>query len=296
MRPVYPQSGYTEADVHNLLGSRQFAMADCYTITPRYGSALRLTTAGIDVTVTPIPSGSAVTYSSPSDVRVDGLRLRMSLGTEVDEQDMRIHYNNSALLAGLPFSMALRLGRLDGATISRDRFFAYSMNPPSWVGGTPLFRGRLSSVDSISRSYADVKVKSDLVLLNTLAPRDLYQPGCVHSLYDPGCGLNKNDWDVTGTVQSGSTSQVINWSSSAENLTLGMIYIDDPQGTTLVRTIRKATTSQLFLAYPLDFVPSVGLTFSAFQGCNRTYARCGDFSNQSRFKGFPFVPVAETAV
>lgn len=296
MRPITPQPGYSVADTTAILSSRQFAFADCYTISPRYGDPIRITTAGLKVSVVPLGGSTAVDFLSPANLQISGLRLKVGVGTEVDEQDMQINYDQTAQAWGVPWGKALRLGRLDGATISRDRFFCKSWRSP-WVGGIPLFRGRVSSIDSISRAGANVKVKSDLVLLNTNMPRDLYQPGCVHTLYDPGCGLNKESFKQTGTVGAGSTSQIINWSGSSTSLSLGMIYIDTPEGgVTLVRTIRQASSTQLTLAYPLDFVPATGVSFEAYPGCSRTYERCGELANQSHFKGFPFLPVAETAI
>lgn len=295
MRPIIPQPGYVEADVTLMLASRQFAFADCYTIQPRYGDPILLTTSGKKVTVVPIDGVSPTDYLSPGNLQVSGLRLKVGVGTEVDEQDMGISYDQTAQAWGIPWGRAIRLGRLDGATISRDRFFSKNWDSP-WVGGIPLFRGKISSVDSITRAGANVKVKSDLVLLNTNMPRDLYQPGCVHTLYDPGCGLDRGDFKQDGIAESGSTSQVINWAGATEDLSLGMIHMDTPEGVTLVRTIRKATTTQLFLAYPLDFTPETGTAFEAYPGCSRTYERCGELSNQEHFKGFPFLPVAETAL
>ena len=295
MRPVYPQPGFIEADTHLLLASGQFAFADCYTITPRYGDILRVTTAGITVKVVPIDSEEVVSYESPSNLQISGLRLNIGIGTTVDEQEMALQYDQTAEFLGLPFARAIRLGRLDGATISRDRFFAKKFNDP-WVGGTPLFRGRMSSVDSLSRAGAIIKVKSELVLLNTNMPRDLYQPNCVHTLYDPGCTLDKDDFKQDGITEAGSTSQAINWSGATADLSLGMIYMDTPEGITLVRTIRYAETGKLHLAYPLDFSPPDGTVFEAYPGCSRTYERCGEFNNQEHFKGFPFLPVAETAI
>lgn len=159
-----------------------------------------------------------------------------------------------------------------------------------------MFQGRMSSVDSLSRAGAIFKVKSELVLLNTNMPRDLYQPNCVHTLYDQGCGLDKEDHRIEGIVEAGSTSQLINWGDATEDLTFGFLYMDTPEEITLVRTIRRAETGKLHLAYPLDFDPPDGTTFDAYPGCDRTYARCGELDNQEHFKGFPFLPVAETAI
>lgn len=295
MRPIYPQTGYTEANVVALLKSRQLIFADCYTITPRYGAVLRLTTRGVTTRVKLFDGSGPVNFESPSNLQISGLKLNIGIGTEVDEQDMQLSYDQTTVAWGIPLPKALRLGRLDGAVIRRDRYFAQSSDSP-WMGGTPLFQGKVSSIDSIGRSGATIKIKSDLTLFNTRIPKDLFQPNCVHTLYDPGCTLDKEDFKVSGTTGAGSTAQVINWAGALPKFSLGMIYIDTPEGVTLVRTIRKATSTQLFLSYPIEFVPPNGTAFDAYEGCDRTYARCGVFSNEEHYKGFPFIPVAETAL
>jgi len=49
--------------------------------------------------------------------------------------------------------------------------------------------------------------------------------------------------------------------------------------------------------YPLPFAPAFGDAFTVYAGCDRTLATCqGRFNNKANFRGFPFVPPAETAV
>lgn len=296
MRPITPQTGYTEADLTSLLEGKNLVFTDCYTIVPKYGNTIRMTTAGRSVKdVIPTGGGSPVTYLVFPNLKVGGLRLKIGIGTQVDEQELVFDYDQTAEAFQLPFARAVRLGRFDGALVKRERFFSENWGTP-WVGCVPLFYGRISTADKFNRTQTIFKVKSELILLNVQTPADLYQPGCVHTLYDPGCTLDKDDFKTTGTVESGSTSQVINWAAADANLTLGMIYITTPEGTTLVRTIRKCDAGQLFLAYPLEWLPTVGTTFDAFEGCNRMRSRCIEFSNEENFKGFPFVPVAETAI
>lgn len=297
MRPVYAQPGYIPADTHLILASGQFAFADCYTIFPRYGDPIYLTTATRSFTVVPVGGVSPVLFQSRPNLQVKGLRLNIGTGSDVDEQDMEVNYDHTATGWGVPFGRALRQGRLDGATISRDRYFRKDWKSPI-VGGTPLFRGRISTVDRISRISAVVKVKSELVLLNVRMPVDLYQPGCTHTLYDPGCTLDKEDFKNDATVGASSTAQTLNWSGAAARHALGMIYIDAPLGeVTLVRTIQSVVPGvSIRLAYPLDFVPTPGTAFETYEGCSRTYERCGQFNNRQHFKGFPYIPVAETSL
>jgi hypothetical protein len=101
-------------------------------------------------------------------------------------------------------------------------------------------------------------------------------------------------------VGVGSTNSTIVWASSDPDYALGKIHIDGTDGVTRIRTISRADAGNLYLAYPLDFTPAPGASFTAFPGCDRTSTRClffhGDPDWKTRFKGFPFIPVAEAAV
>lgn len=293
MRAITPQPGYTIADVEAVLLSRQFAFADCYTISPRYGSPVRLTTRMAKVTV--IEDSVSVTYDNSGLLQISGLRLKMGIGVEVDEQEMEMAYASGAELWGIPIAKAVRLGRLDGATISRDRYIAAGPSSP-WMGSMKMFRGRVSTADRIDRSGATLKVKSDLILLNSKVPQDLYQPGCNHVVYDEGCTLNRESFRVNGVVLAGSTPYILKATAAIPQLALGSLYIDTLEGITLVRTVRAVSGTDIQLAYPLDFDPVPGMAFHAYQGCDRTRPRCVEFGNEAHFKGFPYVPVAETAV
>ena len=66
-----------------------------------------------------------------------------------------------------------------------------------------LFKGRLGDVDQIGRTTAKLTVNSDLVLLDIDMPRNVYQPTCLHTLYDSGCTLVKNAFGINGTVGIG---------------------------------------------------------------------------------------------
>lgn len=293
MRPITSQPGHAEAELSAILLTRQFIWADCYTIFPRYGDPIRLTTRDRPVEV--IEDGEVVTYDNTGKLIISGMKLKLSVGMEVDQQEVKLNYSSDSMLWGMPVPKAIRLGRLDGSIIHRDRYIAADTSL-DWVGSVPLFRGRMSNADKIDRASASFTAKSDLVLLNTKIPTELYQPNCNHVLYDPGCGLDRNNFKVESTVEAGTTSSLIICSSSIPELALGVLYIDTSDGITLIRTIKSASGSQFELAYPLDYVPQPGDSFTAYQGCDRTRARCTQLNNISRYKGFPYIPVAETAI
>ena len=297
MRPITAQPGFTEADLKALLATREFIYVDAYTFICKDQSVRRYSTAQKDVNI-PVPVDGAsgpVTFTSRL-VQVSGIKTEMGVGVEVDEQNLSLAFPQTlTYIPGLPFSQAVRLGRFDGATVRRDRYFRANWQS-NWVGGIPMFVGKVSAVDRLSRSNAQLKVKSDLSLLDMPMPRKLMQANCLHTLFDPGCSLNKLAFQTAGIVGAGSTIDTIYWAGAAAGFALGTIEVEDAGGVTMVRTIDRIGAGVLYLASPLEETPLAGAHFNAYPGCTRTYARCGEFSNQANYQGFPNVPAVETAL
>lgn len=298
MRTVEAQPGHLASEVSALLASRQFVYADCFTISLKNGDKLFCTSAQDDMVVTPIGGGVPVTFTSKG-VKVSGLKMNIGIGVQIDQQDFRLDYLPTDLIQGKSIAVALQWGRFDGATVTRDRFFAATWNsstPTIWLGAARMFSGKFSEYSEIGRSHAKIMVKSDLKLLNIKMPTTLYQPGCRHAVFDAGCGLDRSLFATTGTIGAGSTPSLINTGIAAANMQLGTIYVVSGAGVTLVRTIKSVVPgTSLSLSNPLEELPSVGTAITVYQGCDNTYARCTALANTAKFLGFPFIPVAETA-
>ncbi len=298
MRPVTSQPGYTEADLDTLLLTGQFIFADCYTIRLVDGvTILRYTTAQHSVSVVPIDSLIRTTYLA-DQVLISGLRFKVGVGVEVDEQTIEVAYRSTDLVQGQSWPQALKLGWFDGATISRDRFFAASWSSP-WVGGIPMFAGRVSTLDSVGRMEAKLKIKSALVLLNIDMPRHLWQPSCLNTLGDLTCGVNQAAFSTTVVLSVDGTTSVLPWAAAADDYALGKVFMENFDSVTRVRTVKSVQAGvSITLSYPLDFIPVSGNQFVVFEGCDRTIARCPHFGGNylDRNRSYPFVPVAETAV
>lgn len=308
MRPITPQPGYTEADVLAVMNSGQFVYVDCFTFIPKIGDALRYTNGQQNVTVVPIDDIERQTYFG-NQVLIRGLRVRNNLGIEVDEQQIEMSYPNTMLYqAMLTWPQALLQGRLDGASIRRDRYVAAAFGNDGnggtlWLGGFPMFLGLVSSLTSVGRQSATVNVKSDLVLLNRQAPAFLWEPTCKNTWGDPACGVDQAAWVVHDVLGASPTRTVLPWAASSTDYNQGKIHIENGDSVTRVRTVARATATELYLAYPLDFDPVAGMAFAAYPGCSRTddaTTGCpkyhGDPGWRDKFKGFPFTPVAETGI
>lgn len=290
MRPASPTL------VSYLADNNRFKFADCFTITLLDGTKLRYTTAQSNILTIPVGEVDPVTFAA-GQLLISGLRFRAIIGTEVDEQDVTLQAKTSFTLGGVPFMAAVRSGALDGATIRRDRYFLTDWEEPP-VGGVILFAGRVASADNIGILSCSIKVKSDLILINTPMPHNVYQPACLNTLFDETCSLVKSAFAEPGTVEAASTVLTINWAgATAGFFDLGTVLFENGPNVGVRKTIRRSTGTALILVSPLEFDPLIGGDFVAYPGCDKTQATCiGRFNNVANFRGFPFVPQPETAI
>lgn len=272
----------------------QLFMADCYTFTLRTGLILTYTNADVPITL----NGYGYTANS---ILIDGLKFKCSTGVEVDQQQITISALSAHTVGSVPFLQALRNGVFDGAEIQRERAFLNSWAPADCsnpIGSVILFKGRIGTIDSIGRTAARLTVQSDLILLDSHMPRNVYSPSCQHVLYDSGCGLVRNAFSSNGTVAAGSSNNFIVWSGFSgppNNYVQGSISFTSGANNGVTASIKYATTysgsGALVLAYPLQNAPAIGDSFAAYWGCDHTQGTCQSrFNNLANFRGFPYVP------
>ncbi len=246
---------------------------------------------------------------------MQGLKYKGSAGLEVDKQQMTIAARPTDLINGAPFLVALRDGAFDGAEVQRDRVFltlpnfvatsavgafvigssAIGGSVLAAIGGVTLFKGRISTVDSVGRTQATVTVASDLVILDYDMPRNLFSPTCIHTLYDSGCGVIRGTYSANGTAGAGSTSSYVASGVAAAMHAQGSIVWTAGANANMRATVKSVNVGAGFnLMYPLPFAPSVGDAFTVAAGCDHTQGTCqGRFNNLANFRGFPYVPPPE---
>lgn len=267
-------------------------MADCFTFTLRSGLILSYTNVDISF------SYNGNTYLGNS-ILVDGLKYKAALGLEVDQQQITVAARSiDTISGGAPFLQALRDGSFDGCEIERDRVFFSDYIGGTAIGSVTLFKGRLGVIDQIGRTSAKLTVNSDLVLLDIDMPRNVYQPTCLHTLYDSGCTLVKNAFGTSGTVGCGSTASTINWSAASPKHLQGSITFTSGVNAGVTANVNNvAAGTALGLGYPLQSVPSRGDTFTVYYGCDHTPGTCqSKFNNLVNFRGFPYVPPPQMAI
>ena len=222
---------------------------------------------------------------------------RIAVGLDVDSNTLQISAAPDYRLEGLQWAEAALGGVLDGARVKIDRvFFDAELRP---VGAVNIFSGRVSDVSG-SRSSVKVDVKSDIELLNVSSPRNIYQAGCMRTLYDDGCKVNREKFTVngrvtensqTGTVLKHNLTQPDGWFSQ------GVIKFTSGRNAGLSRTVKVHSGNTFEFALRLPFPPQAGDVFKVYPGCNKRRDTCKDkFNNIVHFRGFPFIPSADTVV
>lgn len=288
-----PASG---AMISLLTTNGPFFMADLYTIKDAYGGVSTWTDFDNDLSV------GGTLYSAETLV-LTRTKTKLSTGLDTDTMTVTLAAPPSATIQtmspyyGMPWLMAIQKGYLDGARINVDRMVTNDWGDTSF-GSIPMFYGRVSDVD-VSRGVATIKVNTDLDLLNLQLPKNLFQAGCLNTLYDGGCLANRSAFTFSGTVGGGSTSTSIVLSGVTTQpdgyFALGTMKFTSGTNINGVAGVRDFASGVATLTYPLVNAPSVGDAFTITAGCDKQLTTCTNkFSNQAHFRGFPYVPPPET--
>jgi hypothetical protein len=282
-----------------LLQSRRFLMADLYTFYLANSDTDTFTNLDIPITV------SSVTYKANS-IRVDGLKYKIEVGTSVDEQTIKISATSTDDLAGANFLTSILNGAMDSGYVARDRAF--------WpiVTGIPaidftyaptlvirLCYMRMSTITKGGRTSVEMKLKSPLVLLDLNMPRNYFQPGCLHTLFDGGCTLVKSSFGHNGVV-SAVTPLSVGWSGGISppagadgisNFAFGRLLFTTGILANSQYAIQDNDAVNLIMQIPFSTLPSIGDSFTAYVGCSKTLNTCtAKFSNNVHWRGYDKVP------
>jgi uncharacterized phage protein (TIGR02218 family) len=282
-----------------LLASRQFFAVDLFQFTLTGGATLNYCSGDQDITWNSIVWNAGGT-TGPYLIR-EGARAKChwKTGIEVDTLVFDV-LPSSSTIQGLPFLTAVQQGVFDGAEMTLYRAFMPSYGNTA-EGTVLMFAGRVAEID-VGRSLATFTVNSHLELLNQNLPRNLYQAGCLNTLFDAACGLNAESFAIIGVAGATSLAYNIKATLSQESgyFDLGKIVFTSGLNNGLSRTVKtyvKGTPGSVHLIAPFPNAPSVGDSFKLYPGCDKRQNTCSDkFNNLARFRGFPYIPENATAV
>ena len=282
------------------LSSGQFYKAELFDVVLSSGATLRFTSYDVPLSL------GATSYPSNMIVRRGSVSCRVGLESQSLDIELAPQGDsaNAPTVGGLPFLQAVRQGFLDGARVTlRKVFMAVPASglPVNTNGESVVwFVGTVADATA-GRQTARLVVESDLARLNIQMPRNVLQPGCVHSLFDAGCTLSKAARTVTGSVTATGPNTATGFTTALSQATdyfsLGVVTFTSGANAGLSRTVRAHanTNGALTLVAPFPNVPATGDAFSIVPGCDKQQATCSSkFSNLVHFRGFPYVPVPET--
>jgi uncharacterized phage protein (TIGR02218 family) len=306
-----------------LLGSStEFIMADLWTLTlqspapAQAGGGTQYLYSGGQTAITDQATGRVFALGP----RFERSMVKVVIGIQSDELDVRIYPATTDILGGTSWEQAVWQGQFDGAVLQLERAF---MGAGGWGDTSPgtvvLFAGRISDLEA-SRTMISLKVRSHLELLNIEMPRRLWQPQCNHNFGDAMCGYDRvNGKNAEGTstgigqltfaAAAGSTSTLILGSPASGQYYLGTIIGLTGANAGQKRTITGVAVNQISVKLAFLSAPAAGDQFQVLPGCDRTLLTCANVyrnsrvtslgynpANAERFGGFPFVPPPEDAV
>lgn len=270
-----------------------FNRANLLTLTLANGTVVRLTDYDTDVNW---PAQGVYSHSGPLFKRSAVTHRR---GVEVDGMTLTLMPAATDMLGGASWMTAIRSGVLDYAKVSLDIAIFNVLTPTVLEGVFNWFYGSVAEIPEWGVMGARVECKSDSSRLDILMPRNLIQAGCLHTLFDLGCGLletaNRTSGSISGTAGDGSL--ITGLGAASGTFDEGRLVITSGVHQGSVRKIKKQITTNLYLFAPFVSDPVPGTTFYVTPGCDKTKATCETkFSNVVNFRGFPYVPLPEAVL
>jgi uncharacterized phage protein (TIGR02218 family) len=269
--------------------------ADLYALTLASGAVYRW--SGSDIAI----AGNGHTWALGPGLKRS--KVKFSVGVAVDMLTIDLTDNVGTVINGLALIPFIRAGGLIGATLQLDRAF-WTAGDTAPRGALLWFSGRVADIPVLDRYGAQINIASELEVLDTMVPRDVYQTGCLNTLFDAACGASRATFTFTGAASSATDALRVTFShtlsQAAGYFDLGVITMTSGANAGVSRTVRTQTTGQVSVLNPWPSPVASGDTFSIVAGCNKSQTDangCSKFHTSGdvilRFRGHPYVPVPE---
>lgn len=226
--------------------------------------------------------------------------VKIGVGLKADPITLTIYPDPFDALGGVTWQTAAQQGVLDGARVSVDKL-VMSYPGDTSLGTVNLFTGRIADVEG-DRASVRLTCKSDVELLDTPFPINVYQPTCSHTLFDGGCTLSRAAFTTNTTVGASSTAQRLNNTglvAATGYYDLGTVAMTSGVLRGQQRPIKAYTLGSpntIVLMRPFPVAPAAGDTMAVAPGCDKLQTTCTNkFANLAHFRGEPFIPAPEQA-
>lgn len=287
-----------------LFAARRWYTAKLFTFALQDGTVYRFCSGDQDLVVSGLTyscGGTTGPYFEKADKKATTKR---SIGTSVDQMVFDV-IPGAWAPEGLPFSLAVRFGLFDGADFTYQRI---NMGTPgdTSAGAILMFGGLVGEID-YSNSAAQFTINSYLDILNIQMPRNVYQAGCLNTLFDVSCTLAQASFLNTGAVSGGvspsaSAFAVSGVAAAAPTgyFNLGKVQFTSGKNAGVWRAVQSHSAgppATLTVFPPFGFVPVLGDTLAAYPGCDKTQSTCTNkFANLANFRAMPFTPQVQTGL
>lgn len=152
-----------------------------------------------------------------------------------------------------------------------------------------IFKGRVTNVKH-KEFEGEVTCEPIITAMARPVLRRFYQRSCPYTLYDSACGVDKDSFKVTTTLDGGSYYTVSAAAFDAQvdgYFAGGYLEWEVSSGIFERRMIIEHVGSTLTLAYYLEGIEG-GETVTAYAGCNHNLSHCdGKFNNKLNYGGIP---------
>ncbi len=283
MRDVTPR-------LATILASPMFVKCNLFTLTLSSGIGYYWTDADVDI----VANGQIYDSTGPS---IQGAKYNLVRGMQVSTLELLVLVAPKDLIAGVPWFLAARSGALKNAEVVIEKAFM-----PAWGQAAEtlnIFRGYVNE-SSDGEQEVTLSVVSDSNRLNTQIPRSIFQAGCMRTLFDAGCGVQRNAYTFTSTAQTVPNRHSFTTGLAQPDgyFSLGELVFTSGPNSGVRRAVKSYRLGVIELSYPLVFDLSPGDAFLVRAGCDRTRGAngCGKFSNEVNFKGTPYIPPPEVSV
>jgi uncharacterized phage protein (TIGR02218 family) len=266
------------------LAQRVTTMAMCWKITRVDGLVLAFTDFHSDLVI------SGVTYESQSGM-VRATAISGGSDLSVQNADMETVLDSDAI-----DREDLESGLFDYAEVKI--FLVNYLDPDAFQ--IKLLRGRLGEV-SLEQQTARAELRSLTQMLQQRTGRT-HEVACSYELGDAKCGVDLDDFRVTGTVTAVVNQHRIADTSrtqAADWFNQGKITFTSGNCAGLSMEIQRWTgggTKNFVLSLDMPYPIEVGDEYTASPGCNKTYATCKDKFDNMNFSGFPHIPGTDFAL
>jgi uncharacterized phage protein (TIGR02218 family) len=294
LTPAWESGAGALAALLNGSSNATLRMADVYTFTLASGTVLRYTSADATVVV------NGVSWSVGPVLQRGSIKL--SVGISVDTLQVDLAADPAIQVGGVGLVPFIVAGGFVNARLDLYRvFYGPGAGLLSPTGMLVLFTGRVAEITG-GRHLKTLQVKSDTELLDVMLPREVYQAGCLNTLFDAACGVVRASFTFTGTATGASDASRTSFphamAQAAGYFELGVITFTSGPNSGISRTVRHHTAGAIVTSLAWPFAVANGHAFSVTAGCDKMGGVGGTcdvkFSNLARFRGMPYVPAPST--